>query len=110
MLNERIKELRRLLKLSQKEFGERLGVSRDVIANIEYNRAEPQELFIRYLCSVFLVDRNWLMTGKGEIFINKNENEAEALRVFESLNPDLQDYALKQIKSLLELQEKQRND
>ena len=105
---KRIKEIRILLKLSQKEFGYKLSVSRDVIANIENNRVKPQKIFIQQLCSTFSVNQHWLETGEGDIFLNKNENMAEAIRVFKSLNPDLQNYALKQIKSLLELQEKQQ--
>lgn len=35
-----------------------------------------------------------------------NENLAEAILILESLNPDLQEYALKQIRALLELQGK----
>jgi len=110
MLHERIKEVRNLLKLSQKEFGEKLGVSRDVIANIEYNRVTPQKIFIQHLCNVFCVNQGWLETGAGNVFLNNNKNLSEAIRIFESLNPDLQEYALKQIKLLLELQEKQNNN
>lgn len=106
LLSKRIKEVRTLLNLSQKEFGDKLGVSRDVIANIEYNRVTPQKIFIRHLCTIFSVNKAWLETGKGDVFINNNKNLSEAIRVFESLNPDLQEFALKQIKSLLELQNK----
>lgn len=107
MLHKRVKEVRSLLKMSQKDFGEKLGVSRDVIANIEYNRVEPQKIFIQHLCATFSVNQDWLETGRGNVFVNNSKNLSEALRIFEALNPDLQDYALKQIKALLELQEKQ---
>ncbi|WP_202849479.1 helix-turn-helix domain-containing protein [Clostridium thermosuccinogenes] len=108
MLHKRIREVRTLLKMSQKDFGDKLGVSRDVIANIEYNRAKPQKIFIQHLCSTFNVNQDWLETGEGSVFINdkRSKNLSEAIRIFESLNPDLQDYALKQIKAFLELQEK----
>ena len=35
-MHNRIKMVRESLQLSQREFGEKLGVSRDVISNIEY--------------------------------------------------------------------------
>ena len=38
MVSARIKQLRKDLGLTQVEFGKKLGVSRDVISNIEYNR------------------------------------------------------------------------
>ncbi len=109
MLYQRIKEVRKCLNLSQKEFGSRLGVSRDVVANIEYRRVKPTKIFLQQLCMVFHVNRNWLESGEGEMFLDKNEILPEAMRIFESLNPDLQQYALNQIKALLELQKKQKN-
>ena len=42
--NERIKYFRKeIVKLSQEKFGEQLGVSRDVINNIESNRLKNPE-------------------------------------------------------------------
>ncbi len=108
-LSGRIKAIREALKLSQREFGEKLGVSRDVISNIEYNRAPPKELLLRHICELYHVNQQWLETGEGEMFrddpaeISKFE---EAFQIFKSLRPDFQDYALDQIKKLLELQNK----
>ncbi len=109
MLYKRIKEVRSLLKMSQKEFGDKLGVSRNVIANIEYNRVEPQRIFLQHLCNTFSVNPDWLKTGDGDIFLSNNKNLSEVVQAFESLNPHLQEYAIKQIKLLLELQEKQNS-
>lgn len=66
-MNERIKKVRKATGLNQADFGERLGVSRDVISNIELNRAEIKEPFIKLLCKEFNVDYIWLTTGKGEM-------------------------------------------
>lgn len=105
----RIKAIRETLKLSQREFGEKLGVSRDVISNIEYNRVPPKELLLRHICEMYNVNQNWLETGEGEMF-NYNLNEIskydEAFRIFKLLRPEFQDYALDQIKKLVELQNK----
>ena len=54
-LSNRIKAIRESLKLSQREFGEKLGVSRDVISNIEYNRVPPKELLLRHICELYNV-------------------------------------------------------
>ena len=108
-LYNRIKAVRETLKLSQREFGEKLGVSRDVIGNIEYNRVPPKELFLRHMCELYNVNQHWLETGEGEMF-NSNPDEAskfdKAFQIFKSLRPEFQDYALEQIKKLVELQEK----
>jgi len=46
MIVERIKKLRKILQLSQGEFGRQLGVSRDVITNLEYGRVQPKPVFL----------------------------------------------------------------
>ena len=67
-MNERIKELRKREKLSQKDFGEKLGASRDVIANIENGRVDPTKTMIQLICLEFNVNETWLHTGEGEMF------------------------------------------
>ena len=75
MIKDRIKKLRKTQKLSQPAFGERLGVSRDVINNIEQGRVEPKELFIKVLCSEFDVNEKWLRNGDGEMFAPEDEGD-----------------------------------
>lgn len=72
-MNTRIKVLRTHLKLSQTDFGEKLGVSRDVINNLENARVEPKELMIKTICSLLSVNEHWLRTGDGEMFVQTSE-------------------------------------
>ena len=105
----RIKLVRDALHLSQREFGERLGVSRDVISNIEYGRVQPKPLLLQHLCQMYRVNEHWLHTGEGRMFDEcprTNDQCEEALCIFKSLRPEFQDYALEQIKKLAELQDK----
>ena len=74
-MNERIKELRLKLGLSQDEFGRRLGVTRGAITNIELNKVEPKPLFIDLMCREFHVNESWLRTGEGEMFQPKSRND-----------------------------------
>ena len=67
-MNERIKELRKALKLSQDEFGKRLGLTRGAITNIELNKTEPKPLLIDLICREFDITEEWLRTGAGEMF------------------------------------------
>lgn len=109
MLSDRIKAVREALHLSQREFGEKLGVSRDVISNMEYGRAKPKELLLTHICYLYKVNKLWLRTGEGEMFDDDPETYQkldEALKIFQSLRPEFQDYALEQIKKLYELQSK----
>lgn len=77
-MNNRIREVREHFKLTQTEFGERLGVSRDVIGNIEYNRLKnpkQKEPIIKLICSTFGVNEIWLRSGEGDMFQAMTEDE-----------------------------------
>ena len=64
--HEKIKYLRTYLNMTQTEFGKRLGVSIDVIKNLEYNRARFSDLLLNHMFDVYHVNREWWETGEGE--------------------------------------------
>lgn len=74
-MNERIKELRLELGLTQEEFGRRLGVTRGAITNIELNKVDPKPLFVSLICREFNVNEQWLRTGEGDKSRPKGRNE-----------------------------------
>lgn len=67
-MNERIKEVRLALGLSQDDFAKRLGFTRGVITNIELRRAEIKPRLLDLICREFNVNPYWLETGSGEMF------------------------------------------
>ena len=76
-IGSRVKMLRKALKLTQAEFGDRLSVSVDVIINIERERLarpEQKEPLYKLMCNEFNARYEWLMTGEGEMF---NETQEE---------------------------------
>jgi len=89
---ERIKELRKEhLKLSQAAFGERLGVNRDVINNIENNRlSKPEQKLslMKLICKEFQVNEDWLLNGNGEMFEELPEDDEKAAFVSSLLDAD----------------------
>ncbi len=68
-MQERIKELRKALKLTQAKFAERLGVKPNTISQYESGRNEPIDAVISLICREFGVNENWLRNGDGEKFI-----------------------------------------
>lgn len=78
-MNERIKQLRKILGLSREEFANRLGLkSRGKIENIELGRTSPDEPFLDLICKTYNVNSNWLHTGKGgddNMFIKLSRND-----------------------------------
>ena len=74
-MNERIKEIRKALGLSQDEFGRRLGVTRGAVTNIELNKVAPKPLFVDLICREFGVNELWLREGIGEMFQERTRSE-----------------------------------
>lgn len=74
-MKERIKALRKQLKMTQEDFAKRLGLARNSIANYEIGRREPTNAIINSICREFNVNEEWLLTGKGEMFIDFTEGE-----------------------------------
>ena len=74
-MEERIKELRKVLGLTQQEFSERIGVKRNTIAQYESGRNAPIDAVITLICRTYDVNETWLRTGEGEMFKPKSRNE-----------------------------------
>ncbi len=68
-MNERIKEVRKMLRLTQSAFAGRVGVKQQTIAMLESGNSNPSEQLINGICREFRVNEAWLRTGEGEMFI-----------------------------------------
>lgn len=66
-MEQRIKELRKHLGLTQQEFADRLGIKRGAVANYEIGRNIPIDAVISLICREFGVNETWLRTGEGEM-------------------------------------------
>lgn len=75
-MNERIKELRKSLGLTQLEFGEQVGVKANTVGNYEIGLRTPSDAVIRAICREFNVNEDWLRTGEGEMFNPQDEKLA----------------------------------
>ena len=120
-MNERIKELRRTLKISQEKFGNRIRISGASVSKIESGENNPSEQTISLIVSEFNVSERWFREGTGDMF-NESASEVERLvkkysfpdivgkllTVYESLNERQQEavleYAQRFISSLIDEQ------
>ena len=75
LLNNRIKELRNHLGLSGDQFGKAIGVSRAAISKIEVGTNNVSDRTISTIVREFGVNEEWLRTGKGEMFIQRDNVE-----------------------------------
>lgn len=84
-LCDRIKLVREQSGLSQAAFGKRLGISRDVYANIENDRIKTpssKEPILKLICKEFGVSYDWLVHGIGEM---SDSDELEAQEIVDSV-------------------------
>ena len=73
--NERIKEVRSALGLTQDKFGARLGVGKTAISKIEKEERGVTDQLRLAVCREFRVSEDWLRTGEGDMFVEPAEDE-----------------------------------
>ena len=99
-MNERIRQLRNSLKLSQAEFGAKISLSQNYIWMIEKGERTPSDRTISDICREFNVSLAWLEDGIGEMYVQRSANEELALLV-SNIMSDADDSFRKRFISLL---------
>ncbi len=77
--SERVKEVRKALGLTLEKFGERLGLKKNAISQIETGKNSLTEQNTKAICREFSVDYMWLTTGEGEMFIDTDDDFIERI-------------------------------
>ena len=75
MMRDRIASLRKELNLSQAKFAESVGLSRNFIGLVEGGERSLSDRSIDDICKVHHVNKEWLETGKGTMFVNLTRNQ-----------------------------------
>lgn len=102
----RFKKIRDFYELNQVDFGKKLGVSRDVISNIEQGRVEPKDLIIDHVCDIYSVNKEWLLSGAGKMII---DTETTILTNLKN-EFDLDDDDISILKNYMQLSKSQRKN
>lgn len=66
--SERVKEIRKTLDLTMEKFGEKLGVGKTAISNIESGNRNLTDQMAKSICREYNVNYDYLMYGEGEMF------------------------------------------
>ena len=104
-VNERIREIRNTLNKSQREFAKEVYVSNGYLSEIETGNKEVNDRLVHLISSTFSVNKHWLLTGNGRMFNSTPEEKLERMTsLFNELYPEFQDFVLRQIDELIELQ------
>ena len=69
-ISDRISEIRFTLRSSQKEFGDKLGVTDVAISRIERGERNLTEQMAKAICREYNVNHEWLINGIGEMFVS----------------------------------------
>ena len=67
---ERVKFIRKTLKMNQKDFGKMIGLTQTSLSMIEIGTNILTEKNIKLICATFNLREEWLREGKGKIFNN----------------------------------------
>lgn len=76
----RIKQIIDSLVLSQKEVAEQLGFSQPFISQIISGKSEATHRFLKKLSSSYSVNVDWVISGRGQMFISGVMDEANQIQ------------------------------
>lgn len=105
---EKIKAVRKKQNMSQKEFAQKIGMSRSNYANLEQRRVSPTPRLINYISVLFHIDKEWFLDdSRDDMDILDIVPEDELLEKYGRLKENYREFARQQLDFLLELQEKE---
>lgn len=88
-MNERIKFLRKdVLKMSQKDFAEKLSLSENFVWMVEKGNRTPSDRTISDICRIFDIQEDWLRYGLEPMREEKSREEEIAQMVGSALSGD----------------------
>ena len=102
-MQERIKELRKMLGLTQVEFGARIGVKGNTITGYEAGIRVPSDAMIVSICREFNVSELWLRTGEGEMRVRRSRNEEIAMLINDLMREEDESFRKRFTAAMLEL-------
>lgn len=109
-LGERIKKARRSLDLTQQKFADQIGTTQNNIASYEIGRREPSAAAINNICKTFNISEEWLRTGAGEMFVQREPQPLEDLLTQLIKGRDITGADRILVKNFLELPESSRQE
>lgn len=76
---ERIREVRKALGLTLEKFGEKIGIKKNSVSQLENGKNSVTEQVVKAICREYNVDYMWLTTGDGEMFIDTDDDFIERI-------------------------------
>jgi transcriptional regulator with XRE-family HTH domain len=76
---ERIREVRKALGLTLEKFGEKIGMKKNSVSQLENGKNSVTEQVVKAICREYNVNYMWLTTGDGEMFIDTDDDFIERI-------------------------------
>ena len=108
-MNERLKKVRKLSGLTQKQFGARLRISESAVSKFESGGVNPSDQTIGLICSEFSISEHWLRTGEGEMKLDISKQKEIAAFAADLMTCD-DDFKTRIISALARFSEKDWDD
>lgn len=99
-MNIRIKQIRKMFKLTQDEFGKKIGISNTAVSKIEKGENSVSEQNIISICREFNINEQWLRNGTGNMLEQLSEAE-KVMKYTALLLKDTDSKVAKAIKSFI---------
>lgn len=77
VIGERLRQVRKFLKLSQTLFGQPAKITQDAISDYEKGKNVPNDRTIDAICKAHSINKLWLEYGDGEMFTETKPSVAE---------------------------------
>ncbi len=106
LIGDRLKKFRNYLKLTQRSVAETLNCNQATIADYEKGRILPSIKVLYNITENYNLDINWLLTGKGEMFLAESGETSKDERIMQLENEIAK---IKKDISLLEKENKELN-
>lgn len=81
-MNTRITKIRKSAEMTQEQFAQSMGISKNYVNLIENGKKKPGNRLISDICREFHINEEWLRTGQGEMHQTVDMN-------FESICADI---------------------
>lgn len=87
VMGGRIKLIRKMLNLTQKQFGERLGIKQNTVTQWECERIRLADSTIKHICVEYGINEDWLRNGKAPVFQARFRGKNKFEEYFPNMSP-----------------------
>lgn len=102
-MKNRIKQIRKEARLTQVDFGEKIGVKGNTVTNYETGLRTPTDAVILSICREFSINEEWLRNGNGDMYLSSKKDDLISNMLDDVIKADESDFKRRLISALSKL-------